>query len=88
MICARRALLRRTTLTRCFNLALLLQRKGAYAEAVEGLFYPPMSAVTRELQRRLRDEKSILRFEPCLPKPAKVPSLAARAARSNGARRR
>ncbi len=47
-----------------------------------------MSAVTHELQRRLRDEKSIPRFEPCLPKPAKVPSLAAGAARSNGARRR
>ncbi len=53
-----------------------------------GPIYPPMSAVTRELQRRLRDEKSIPGFEPCLPKPAKVPSLAAGAARSNGARRR
>ncbi len=31
-----------------------------------------MSA-TRELQRRVRAEQSLSRFEPCLPKPAKVP---------------
>jgi bifunctional non-homologous end joining protein LigD len=32
-----------------------------------------MSAVTRELQRRLRAEKTLPRFEPCLPKLAKAP---------------
>jgi bifunctional non-homologous end joining protein LigD len=30
-------------------------------------------SVTRELRRRLRDEESLPRFEPCLPCPAKQP---------------
>jgi bifunctional non-homologous end joining protein LigD len=32
-----------------------------------------MSAVSRELQHRLRTEKTLPCFEPCLPKPAKAP---------------